>query len=128
MELATLLIQAGMAAPGRRIEWRDRIAAHGSRAIEAVRPWLANPTLAAFAIRVIERAATNGEAATAMAVLRSARSTMPPVVKGDVDWALKRLRTRGHPPVEIAPRPAAPPTPARPVHRRLSTVARGRPR
>lgn len=130
MELSALLSKAGTATPDRRIELRDRIAAHGAPAIEAVRPWLANPILAAFAIRVIERAGTNGEASQAVEVLRSARSTMPAVVKGDLDWALKRLRLRIQPTLETAHRPAALPRrsarrapPA--VHRRASARSLG---
>jgi hypothetical protein len=94
MDLLVLLHQAETASPTQRIEWRDRIAAHGARAIEGVRPWLASPALAAFAIRVIERAGTNGDATQATKVLRSARSKVPPAAKGDVDWALKQLRHR----------------------------------
>ncbi len=134
MELAALLHEAETASPMHRIEWRDRIAAHGVRAIEAVRPWLASPVLAAFAIRVIERAGTNGEAHLATQVLRSARSSVPPTVRGDLDWALQQLRARSQP-VPAAPAPMAPaPTvapPIRPVRRErpyLSTVARRRAR
>lgn len=122
MELSALLSKAGAATPDRRIELRDRIAAHGAPAIEAVRPWLASPVLAAFAIRVIERAGTDGEAPEAIEVLRAARSTMPAVVMGDLDWALKRLRQRIQPTIETAPRPAA--LPRRSSHRAPSAVRR----
>ncbi|MBF6605209.1 MAG: hypothetical protein IVW53_06455 [Chloroflexi bacterium] len=111
-----------------RIEWRDRIAAHGARAIEGVRPWLVKPTLAAFAIRVIERAGTNGETPLAIEVLRSARSTVPPAEKGDIDWSLHQLRLRSKPAPATVPSPT-PATPTRQVHRErphLSTVARRR--
>jgi hypothetical protein len=92
MELAALLDEAQSAPPARRIEWRDRIAAHGDRAIEGVRPWLADGVLAAFAVRVIERVGTNGEPALASQVLRSARPRMPSSVTDDVTWALQRLK------------------------------------
>lgn len=129
MELSALLSKAGKATPDRRIELRDPIAAYGAPAIEAVRPWLANPVFAAFAIRVIERAGTNGEAAQAIEVLRSARSTMPPVVKGDLDWALKQLRLR----IQPVPKTARPATviakwTVRGERPQLSTVARRRAR
>lgn len=94
MDLAPLLEEAEAASPANRIELRDRIAAHGSRAIEGVKPWLADPVLAAFAIRVIERAGTNGEAEHASQVLRSARTKVSKAVKGDIDWALHQLRAR----------------------------------
>ncbi len=131
MELLALLNEAEMASPMDRIEWRDRIAAHGTRAIEGVRPWLASPVLAAFAIRVIERAGSNGDVALAAQVLRSARTTVPLAVKGDVDWALHLLRQRAA--RSVAPSAAAPPAKpsARPVRRErpyLSTVARRRAR
>jgi hypothetical protein len=130
MELSALLNEAETASPMHRIEWRDRIAAHGARAIEAVRPWLASPVLAAFAIRVIERAGTNGEAALATQVLRSARPKMPAADKGDVRWAMHRLRLASQPRPASAP-PATTPPRARLVHRELpylSTVARRRAR
>jgi len=94
MDLMRLLHEAETASPVHRIEWRDGIAAHGARAIDGVRPWLASPALAAFAIRVIERAGANGDAPHAAKVLRSARSKVPPAAKADVDWALKELRHR----------------------------------
>ena len=92
MKLALLLEEARTAPPASRIEWRDRIAAFGPKAIEGVRPWLSSPVLAAFAIRVIERAGAAGEAALATQVLRSARTTVPPAISADIDWALRRLR------------------------------------
>jgi hypothetical protein len=92
VDLGALLERARSAPPDRRIEWRDRIAVYGVRGIESVRPWLADPELAAFAIRVIERVGVSGEAHLASQVLRSARAIVPPGITGDVDWALKRLR------------------------------------
>lgn len=103
MELSALLSEAEAAAPNLRIQWRDRIAAHGAQAIDAVRPWLASPVLAAFAVRVIERAGTNGDLELATQVLRSARAIAPPSVKGDIDWALHQFRARSQP---VAPPPA----------------------
>jgi hypothetical protein len=47
-----LLALAVTANPLVRIELRDRIAAHGDDAIEAMTDRLADPRLAAFAIRV----------------------------------------------------------------------------
>lgn len=126
MELASLLAKAKAASPGDRIEWRDRIAAHGTEAIEGVRPWLSDPQLAAFAIRVIERAAPQGDAALAARVLRAARSEVPAAIVGDVDWAIQRLRTPSTPAASgSAPatpgRSAAPP---RPQAQRVGTTAR----
>ena len=108
MNLSALLHEAETASPMRRIEWRDRIAAHGSRAITGVQPWLEHPVLAAFAIRVIERAGTNGEMALATQVLRSARQKVPERDRRDVDWALQQIKARGRASVEGPVRPALP--------------------
>jgi hypothetical protein len=133
MELIALLTEAKTASPMHRIELRDRIAAHGARAIDGVRPWLSSPVLAAFAIRVIERAGSNGEAPQATQVLRSARSTVPLGIKGDVDWALQLLRQRAVQSAALAAPPVASPhmpavEPARRERAYLSTVARRRAR
>ncbi len=130
MELAALLEEARSAPPDRRIEWRDRIAAHGASAIDGIRPWLADDVLAAFAVRVIERVGVNGEAELASQVLRSERAHVPAEVSADVTWALQRLRTAARP-EPPTPTGAAPTRPARPVRReapRFSTVARRRTR
>lgn len=92
MELATLLEEAQQAPLDRRILWRDRIATYGARAIEGVRPWLVSPALAGFAVRVIERAGQQGEAPLAARVLRAARTQVTAPIRGDIDWALARLR------------------------------------
>jgi hypothetical protein len=115
-ELASLLESAQAAAPDHRIEWRDRIAAHGADAIEGIRPWLVDEGLAAFAVRVIELAGSNGEAALATKVLRAARPRVPAVVVGDIDWALVRVKASQRPAATtpVTPKAAAP---ARPVRR-----------
>lgn len=132
MKLSTLLKEAEVASPTTRIEWRDKIAQHGADAIEAVGPWLEDPALAAFAIRVIERAGTNGQVALATEVLRSARSRVPERERGDVSWALHRLRARAQAEIEATRPPApAPVARTRPVTRErayLSVVARRRAR
>ena len=76
-----------------RIEFRDRIAAFGARAISGLEPWLADPRLAAFAVRTIERAATmSDEIAIARAVLE--RSVPAPAARDDLEAALARLGGR----------------------------------
>ena len=129
MKLASLLEEARTASPTRRIEWRDEIAAFGPRAIEGVTPWLSNPGLAGFAIRVIERAGAEGEATLAARVLRSARTTVPPAVAADIGWALERLRAKPQPTGSGVAGPggapvAKPAPPARPGPRRRPS-ARG---
>jgi hypothetical protein len=108
MELAALLEQARCAAPDRRIESRDGIAEYGALGIDGVKPWLVDGALAAFAVRVIERAGINGESALASKVLRSARATVPPGVTEDVVWALDHLRAAARPKAAVAPVRAAP--------------------
>jgi hypothetical protein len=109
--LATLLADARDADPAHRIDWRDRLAAHGTAAIEAVSPWLKEPTLAAFAIRVIARVGLDGEREAAQAALRQARRRLDPRLRADLDWALGVLRLE---------RPAAP----APVKRMAGAPAR----
>ncbi|OGN80943.1 MAG: hypothetical protein A2X23_10795 [Chloroflexi bacterium GWC2_73_18] len=124
MELALLLTEAEQAPANRRILWRDRIASHGARAIDGVRPWLSNPMLAGFAIRVIERAGSLGEADLATRVLRAERRRVPSHVAGDVAWALQRLRLVMRPPVLSRPTTSVPP--ARRARPRDSRVPRRR--
>lgn len=92
MQLALLLDEAQQAPLDRRIQLRDPIAAFGPRAIEAVQPWLASPSMAAFAVRVIERAGESGEAVLAAQALRAARAKAGPSIREDIDWALARLK------------------------------------
>jgi hypothetical protein len=100
MELASLVSAAQVATPDIRITWRDRIAAYGPRAIDAMKPWLGQPMLAAFAVRVIERAGRESIEADSFAIeaLRHARAKAPAVIKGDIDVALRHLRQDAAPP------------------------------
>lgn len=127
MKLAPLLEEARTASPASRIEWRDKIAAFGPQAIEGVRPWLSSPVLAAFAIRVIERAGAAGEAALATQVLRSARTAVPPGAAADIDWALQRLRLTSQPADsnDGSPGGAKPSAPARSGSVRRQSTSRG---
>jgi hypothetical protein len=98
--LAALLADARAADPVHRIDLRDPIAAHGAAAIEAVGPWLKEPALAAFAIRVIARAGQDGERDIALTTLRGARRRLDPRFRADIDWAVGVLK------VEKVPEPA----------------------
>ncbi len=120
MELTALLETARSAPPDRRIESRDEIATFGALAIEGIRPWLTDDALAAFAVRVIERAGINGEPQLAAKVLRAARSKVPADVTDDVVWALERLR------VASRPKPPPPPAAAAPMRREPSRSASSR--
>jgi len=98
--LASLLQAAAEAAPDRRIELRDAIAAHGEAAIKGVSPWLADPALGAFAVRVIRKAVDADTLDVALASLRSAKTAAGSEgVTRDIEEAIKALR----PPARRAP-------------------------
>ncbi|MEO8273418.1 MAG: hypothetical protein ABI620_05090 [Chloroflexota bacterium] len=91
--LADALAGARAADKLTRIEWRDRVAAHGSDAIEAISPWVGEPDFGAFAVRVIEAVAKFGERDAAVAALASVHRAAPTAaILGDIDAALARLR------------------------------------
>ena len=112
--LDVLLADAREADPTHRIDLRDPIAAHGAAAIEAVGPWLKEPALAAFAIRVIARAGQDGERDLASTTLRQARRRLDPRLRADVDWALNVLKAERTPEPTVAKRIQAPPRLERP--------------
>jgi hypothetical protein len=114
--LAALLADAREADPAHRIDLRDPIAAYGADAIEAVGPWLKEPILAAFAIRVIARAGLDGQREIALTTLRGARRRLDPRLRADVDWALSVLK------IERTPEPAL----VKPVVHALPRVERPR--
>lgn len=128
--LATLLARAEGADPAHRIDLRDPIAAHGAAAIEAVTPWLKEPTLAAFAIRVIARVGLDGEREAAQMALRSARRRMDERLRADADWALGVLKVSpaASPEPAAAKRPAAPRRAEAPRYASGSRPLRSRPR
>lgn len=122
--LAALLADAQQADPAHRIDLRDPIAAHGAAAIEAVAPWLKEPLLAAFAIRVIARAGLDGQRDVALTTLRGARRRLDPRLRADVDWALGVLKVERVPvPIPVKPTVQAP---AR-IERPRTTSRRPRP-
>lgn len=89
--LLRLLDKARSAGPRDRISYRDPIARYGGAAITAVTPWLSDRVLSAFAIRVIQHAAANGDSETAIRTLKQGRASVPPFVREDVDAALRQL-------------------------------------
>ncbi len=114
--LTELIATATAADPVDRIQWRDPIAAFGASAIEAVTPWLKDPTMAAFAIRVIVRIGTDGERDLAISTLRTARRRFDTQLRADADWALGALKVvvasgastvSRTPAARLAPRPAS---------------------
>ena len=111
-ELLDLLEEARDADPTRRINFRDPIAEHGQLAIQGVRPWLSDPRLAAFAVRVIERASKQGPSAERLAIealsaVRGARFSQS--AKADASEALRRLGAEGRSPISKEAGPRLPP-------------------
>ena len=94
-ELADLLDAAQRADRLTRIEWRTPIARHGAAAIDAVAPWIHDPELGAFAVRVVEEAANHGAKPEAIEALSSVGNIGPSApVLGDIQAALGRLAPR----------------------------------
>jgi hypothetical protein len=92
-DLDALLARAREADPGDRIDLRDEVAAHGDAAIEAMNDWLADPRLAAFAIRVLERVGQTPVHRPAVLEVLAAidRDELPPHLESDLDRALGSL-------------------------------------
>jgi len=109
--LDSLLTAARDAGPLDRIDLRDRIAAHGDLAIEAMTDWLGEPKLAAFAVRVLERIGQDPEHRGAVvATLGSVdREHQAQPLLRDLDSALLTLGV----PVRRTPVKAPKPGPAR---------------
>jgi hypothetical protein len=103
-DLSELLARAARASPSNRIELRDPIAAFGTSAVDAVEPWVADPRLGTFAVRVLEVVAAGADRAAAVAALARARPHAgSPAIGRDIDQRLARF---GSP----APSAAKPPT------------------
>lgn len=83
--LDELLATASAASPTERIEYRDPIATHGVNAIAAISPWLGDPQLGAFAVRVIQAVGRQGHRAAAFGALESGLGTVAnEAVRGDI--------------------------------------------
>ena len=86
------LLSSAEKAGTSRIEFRDRIAAHGAPAVEAMAPWVRDPQLGAFAVRVIGRAAGHDARAEAIAALaEAARAGATPDIRRDAEEQLRTL-------------------------------------
>jgi hypothetical protein len=88
-----LIDEARSADPGDRILYRDRIVAHGAAAIPAMRAWLEEPRLGAFAVRVLERIAIgDSNRRPVLDALNSAEAgILPERVAHDIAEAIARL-------------------------------------
>lgn len=96
--LEELLEAASQAEPGTRITFRDRIAAHGTDAIEPMERWLADRTLGAFAVRVLARIAKGGDPWAVYAALERGR---PLIESKGVARDLDTLHTALRPRIEV---------------------------
>jgi hypothetical protein len=92
-QLKSLLEEARKADPSDRILHRDRIAAHGAAAIPAMKEWISDSRLGAFAVRTLERIAA--EPSNRRAVLDALASAdpraIPERVAQDIEQAIDRL-------------------------------------
>jgi hypothetical protein len=94
LTLDEAVIGAGEAPPSVRIEFRDAIARHGPDGIARVAPWLTDPKMAAFAVRVIARAAEFGAAEDARGALELAFIDIPEPARSDAAAVLGKLGSR----------------------------------
>ncbi len=92
-----LLHAAEVAGPGERIEYRDRIAAHGATAVGPLRVWLQDKRLSAFAIRTLLKIGEQPTArADVVAALRSVdRRAATAATAKDLVEAISRLGGSG---------------------------------
>jgi hypothetical protein len=89
--LRCLLEQAELAPQGHRHRLREPIAEHGTAALDAVRPWLADRKLCSFAISVVVSVGNRSHRSEAMAVLSDARADSPHFVRAQLNAALLAL-------------------------------------
>ena len=120
LSLDDAVMGAAEAPPSIRIEYRDQIARYGSDGIDRVTPWLGDPALAAFAVRVIARAADFGAAERSRQVLQTSLATLQGPPRADALSALEKL---GGPLSRPRTRKGGPPDPPA---MSLSELAEGR--
>jgi hypothetical protein len=89
LSLGEAMIAAAEAPPTVRIEFRDAIARHGDPGVHAVEPWLDDPEMRRFAVRVIVRAAELGVAPEAKSILRRALGRpIDATANDEIAWGL----------------------------------------
>jgi SNF2 family DNA or RNA helicase len=107
-DLKELLLRASQADGWTRIEYRDRIAAHGEAAIDPMTEWLTDRRLAAFAIQVLGAIGDHGAAQPVVEVLRRASAQLSAPLRRDADAVLTRLGAQRHSNGKGAPSTAGP--------------------
>lgn len=91
LSLDDAIMGAAEAPPSVRIEFRDPIARHGLAGIVRVIPWLTDPKLSAFAVRVVARAADFGASEGARQALQAALPGLSQPARSDAAEALQKL-------------------------------------
>jgi hypothetical protein len=91
LSLDDAVMGAAEAPPSIRIEFRDPIARYGSAGIDRVRPWLSDPKMSGFAVRVIARAADFGAKDEARRALQAVLLSLPEPIRTDATDALAKL-------------------------------------
>ncbi len=109
LSLDDAVMGAAEAPPSFRIEFRDPIARHAAAGIERVTPWLTDPKMAAFAVRVIARAADFGAADDARKALQTAVVSLAEPARADALAALEKLGVRPRQPSSRGSRTEIPP-------------------
>lgn len=107
LSLDDAIMGAAEAPPSIRIEFRDPIARYGVAGIARVMPWLTDPKLSVFAVRVIARAADFDAAAEASRVLLGALAGLTGPARSDAVDALQRLGAPARAPRLASSRSAA---------------------
>jgi hypothetical protein len=122
--LDELLEAAEAAAPGDRIEFRDRIAAYGALAVPSLRDWLPDARLGAFAVRTLEKIAGDhtGRQMVLDAFASPGSQAIPELVARDISDAVGRLRGGAQPSGGGASRPPRSPLEQWPGTRRVTAL------
>lgn len=91
LSLEDAIEKATKASPEDRIDFRDAIAKHGDEGIDRVTPWLPDSRMAAFAVRVIARAAELGSVARARSALQAGLPSLREPALSDARAALIKI-------------------------------------
>jgi hypothetical protein len=90
-ELLALLAEVSSAPPGRRIEYRDRIAAFGPDAVPVLEDWVADGNSAVFGVVALEAIGRSGDPGPCVRALGRLRARQPGVA-GLAEAAIDRLK------------------------------------
>lgn len=95
LTLDQAIMGAAEAPPDRRIEFRDPIARFGKAGIGAVEPWLTDPEMFRFAVRVVVKAGELGASEDAKAALAGPLSSaLASDMSAELAWGIRQLGGR----------------------------------